>query len=210
MAQHSNRNNTFWRSLLQAIPVNAWIALIVTLVVVLTLFWLIYPSANNVAKVGQTATVSLTPTQIKQIESIGQWEFLAVSDEEIVDTVKHGFFSDSELIRIYYGTLRLGIDLSKAHKGWIRLDGDTLCAELPQVCLLDNDFIDEARTRTFYETGAWTPADRKQLYQKACILMRKRVMTKENMNRATRLAEEQFTKLLHAMGFEYVRVITVK
>ena len=91
---------------------------------------------------------TLTPTQIKSIESIGEWEFLAVSDEEIVDTVSHGFFGDSELIRIYYGTLRMGIDLRQARKGWIRLEGDTVCADLPPVRLLGNEFIDEARTST--------------------------------------------------------------
>lgn len=209
MAQRNN-NRSLWYRLLSVVPINVWIALFVTLAIVLALLWAFYLTGNNVVAVSNTEKVSLTPTQIKSIESIGQWEFLAVSDEEIVDMVKHGFFSDSELIRIYYGTLRLGLDLSKVSNGWIRLDGDTLCAYLPKVCLLDNNFIDEARTRTFYETGTWTPADRKQLYLKACLLMRKRVMTSENVRRATLQAEEQMTKLLHAMGFEHVRITWAK
>ena len=111
MAQRNN-NRSLWYRLLSVVPINVWIALFVTLAIVLALLWAFYPTGNNVVTVSNTEKVSLTPTQIKSIESIGQWEFLAVSDEEIVDTVKHGFFSDSELIRIYYGTLRLGLDLS--------------------------------------------------------------------------------------------------
>ena len=154
--------------------------------------------------------VTLTPTQIKSIESIGEWEFLAVSDEEIVDTVSHGFFGDSELIRIYYGTLRMGIDLRQARKGWIRLEGDTVCADLPPVRLLGNEFIDEARTQTFYETGTWTAADRKRLYLKASRIMRQRVVNRDNLNKASQQAEAQMDKLLHAMGFEYVRITVGK
>ncbi len=60
--------------------------------------------------VGQT---QLSPTQIRTIENIGQWEFLSISDEELIDTTRHGFFGDDKLVRIYYGTLRLGIDMKE-------------------------------------------------------------------------------------------------
>ena len=89
-------------------------------------------------------SIDITPTQIRSIEQIGKWSFLEISDEEIVDTIRRGFFSDDELVRIYYGTLRLGIDTRQAHEGWIAMRGDTLCATLPPVKLLDNDFIDDA------------------------------------------------------------------
>ncbi len=210
MSKQSNKDKSCWNRFLQTIPVKAWIGLFITLAVALVLLWVICSIDKNMVTAGRTEKVMLTPTQIKSIESIGEWEFLAVSDEEIVDTVKHGLFSDAELIRIYYGTLRLGIDLGKVRKDWLRIEGDTLYACLPQVCLLDSDFIDEARTRTFYETGTWTPADRKQLYLKACRLMRKRVMSKDNVRRATLQAEEQLEKLLHAMGVQYVRVTSEK
>ena len=39
----------------------------------------------------------------------------------------------------------------------ITLQGDTLQATLPKVTLLDKDFIDEAKTKSFYESGKWTP-----------------------------------------------------
>ena len=38
---------------------------------------------------------------------------------------------------------------------------------LPKIGLLDKDFIDEARTESFYESGSWKPSDRDALYKKA-------------------------------------------
>lgn len=211
MAKQDNKKKSLARRILGAIPVNAWIAFFVVGAIALMLLWMIYgPGESNVVTTERVERVTLTPTQIKSIESIGEWEFLAVSDEEIVDTVSHGFFGDSELIRIYYGTLRMGIDLRQARKGWIRLEGDTVCADLPPVRLLSNEFIDEARTQTFYETGTWTAADRKRLYLKASRIMRQRVVNRDNLNKASQQAEAQMDKLFHAMGFEHVRITVGK
>lgn len=211
MAKQDNKKKSLARRILGAIPVNAWIAFFVVGAIALMLLWMVYgPGESNVVTTERVERVTLTPTQIKSIESIGEWEFLAVSDEEIVDTVSHGFFGDSELIRIYYGTLRMGIDLRQARKGWIRLEGDTVCADLPPVRLLGNEFIDEARTQTFYETGTWTAADRKRLYLKASRIMRQRVVNRDNLNKASQQAEAQMDKLLHTMGFEHVRITVGK
>lgn len=211
MVKQDNKKKSLARRILGAIPVNAWIAFFVVGAIALMLLWMVYgPGESNVVTTERVERVTLTPTQIKSIESIGEWEFLAVSDEEIVDTVSHGFFGDSELIRIYYGTLRMGIDLRQARKGWIRLEGDTVCADLPPVRLLGNEFIDEARTQTFYETGTWTAADRKRLYLKASRIMRQRVVNRDNLNKASQQVEAQMDKLLHAMGFEHVRITVGK
>ena len=211
MAKQDNKKKSLASRILGAIPVNAWIAFFVVGAIALMLLWMVYGlGESNVVTTERVERVTLTPTQIKSIESIGEWEFLAVSDEEIVDTVSHGFFGDSELIRIYYGTLRMGIDLRQARKGWIRLEGDTVCADLPPVRLLGNEFIDEARTQTFYETGTWTAADRKRLYLKASRIMRQRVVNRDNLNKASQQVEAQMDKLLHAMGFEHVRITVGK
>lgn len=65
--------------------------------------------------------IDITPEQIESIKAIGEWEFLSVSYEELVDTIRHGFFSDSRLSRIYYGTLRLGINMHHVEPGWIQI-----------------------------------------------------------------------------------------
>ncbi|MBR1469104.1 MAG: DUF4230 domain-containing protein [Prevotella sp.] len=150
--------------------------------------------------------IELSPTIIEQIEAIGQWEFLAVSDEEIVDTVRHGVFSNDELVRIYKGTLRLGIDMADAAEGWIRADGDTIRVTLPPVKLLDENFLDETATRAFFETGKWTSQDRKKLAEKARRKMKNRCLTAANLSAAEQTGVSQFQQLLTSFGFEYVQV----
>ena len=125
--------------------------------------WVFWMNKDNEVAVEPQRQVELSPTQVRSIEAIGQWEFLAVSDEELVDTIRKGFFSDDQLTRIYYGTLRLGVDMSRVQKGWVTMRGDTIVCTLPPVQLLDKNFIDEARTRSFYESGKWSNADREAL-----------------------------------------------
>lgn len=123
-------------------------AVAATVAVVLLLHHL---NKGNSVEVVTNDKIDITPTQIEQIRSIGQWEFLSISDEELIDTVRHGFFSDDELVRIYYGTLRLGLDLSEARPDWIVSSGDSITMTLPRIKLLDKRFIDEGRTRSFFE-----------------------------------------------------------
>lgn len=154
--------------------------------------------------------IELTPMQVESIKNIGQWEFLSVSDEEIVDTTKSGFFRDARLARIYYGELRLGINLQNVTDQWIAYRDDTLMVTLPPITLLDEKFIDEARTRPFYEDGTWTEQERMQLYNKAYRMMRSRCYTERNRERARQHAIEQFTQLFHNMGIENVQVTSAK
>lgn len=128
-------------------------------------------TTSTPAVIAKNEKIDITPLQIRSIEQIGEWSFLEINDEELVDTVRHGFFSDDKLVRIYYGTLRLGINLKEAHEGWLAFEGDTLCAVLPPIRLLDNNFIDEARTRSFIESGKWTHQDRKAMYDRAARMM---------------------------------------
>ena len=72
-----------------------------------------------------------------------------------MDTVRRGFFGDDELVFIYYGTLRLGINLHEGNQDGSRPKGDSISVLLPPIKLFDDDFIDEARTRSFYESGDW-------------------------------------------------------
>ena len=150
--------------------------------------------------------VYMTPAQIESIRRIGQWEFLAVSTEELIDTMRRGIFFDDHLVRIYYGTPRLGIDLSRLDSTSISTNGTTLTLRLPDVQLLDEHFIDEARTRSFHESGQWTGTDRNTLYQRAQQRMKARAMTSENLATARQLAETQMLQLLRAMGFEQAEI----
>lgn len=183
------------------------IMLIVLLAVVIggALYWL---NKDNTVEVAAEEKTTLSPTQVESIEAIGQWEFLAINDEELVDTVRRSFFGDDQLVRIYYGTLRLGIDMKDVKEGWMKVDEekDSITCTLPPIRLLDNNFIDEARTKSFFEEGKWTGADRQAMYDRAYAMMKKRCITLVNTQTAQRNAKQQFREMLKAMGFNNVKI----
>ena len=131
----------------QSIISSRLVAILAALAVALVAVAVILSKCEGTAVVEEKSDhVEVTPATIASIKSIGQWEFLTIHDEEYVDTVREGFFSDDGLARIYYGTLRLGLDMSHLDDHAIRMEGDTvLVATLPPVGLLDRHFIDEAR-----------------------------------------------------------------
>ena len=178
---------------------------ILALILVGTLYWL---NKDNTVSVTTEEKTTLSPTQVESIEAIGEWEFLAISNEELVDTVRRGFFGDDQLVRIYYGTLRLGINMKDVKEGWIQANAgkDSIVCTLPPIRLLDNNFIDEARTRSFFEEGKWTGADRQALYDRAYAQMKKRCFTPANIRIAQRNARQQFRDMFKAMGFPNARV----
>lgn len=183
------------------------IIIILFLIIIIggALYWLNKDNTINVATEEKT---TLSPTQVESIEAIGQWEFLAINDEELVDTTRHGFFGDDQLVRIYYGTLRLGIDMKDVKEGWIQTDEkkDSIVCTLPPIRLLDNNFIDEAKTKSFFEEGKWTGADRQAMYDRAYAMMKKRCLTPVNYQTARRNAKQQFKDMFKTMGFTNVRI----
>lgn len=169
--------------------------------VVLVLWWLLFAEKDNHIGLEVDDGIDVTPEQIASIKAIGQWEFLSVSDEELVDTVRKGFLSDDQLVRIYYGTLRLGIDMSRVR---IYMQSDTITLSVPPVELLDQNFIDEARTKAFYESGKWQPKDREALYHKARRQMLAHGLTPENLRSAEQNADSQLRQMLKAMGYQNI------
>jgi len=174
--------------------------------IIIFLWWLLIAEKDNHVSVEVDDGINITPEQIQSIRDIGQWEFLSISNEELVDTVRKGLFSDDQLVRIYYGTLRLGIDLSKTKKNWISAHGDTVVVKLPKVGLLDKEFIDETRTKAFYESGRWTARDREALYRKARRQMLSHALTKQNLKTAEANAEDHVRQMMKTMGFNNITV----
>ena len=179
---------------------------VVTLAVILIAVVWYYKSQSDDVGVEVEQTIDLTPEQITSLKDIGEWEFLSIADEEMVDTLRKGIFSDDQLVRIYYGTLRLGINMKKTKDGWIRKQGDSVLVTLPPIELLDKDFIDEARTHSFYESGKWSERDLAALYKRAYNNMRRRCLTRSNIQSAEDNATAQFDKMLRTMGHENVVV----
>ena len=167
---------------------------------------LIITGTETSFRISKSERINITPIRVQDIRDIGQWEFLSISDEELVDTLEENWWRDKELIRIYRGTLRLGIDLGKVKEQWIYLQGDTAVVELPGIELLDEDFIDEANSEAFFETGSWNQDAREALYQKAKRQMYNRCYTRENIRKAEENAKEQLAQFVKAMGFEHAIV----
>ena len=174
--------------------------------VILLAIWLYRSLGDSRLEIGANDSIGLTPTQIESIKAVGEWEFLSISTEELVDTTRKRLFSDDQLVRIYYGTLRLGVNMKEVEPGWIQQRNDTLFLTLPKVGLLDRDFIDEARTKSFYESGTWKPADRDALYQKAYRLMLTHGMTNENLQAAELNASQQLRQMMLSMGYKNVKI----
>ena len=199
MKDQQFKENQVARLILTALTIIAFVVMVLTLTVKGT--------TNEVELAPDNKKIEVTPIQITSVKEIGQWEFLSVSDEELVDSMESRIFGQpKKIVRIYYGTLRLGVDLSKLQDDDVVLRGDTVDVTLPAISLLDNDFIDEAKTTSFYETGTWPQSTRAALFQKAKKQMLARCMTRENVHIAQYNAVEEITRVFKAMGFEYVDV----
>ena len=190
---------------------SSYIKIGISIIVVGLLFavimWVKSITKGNYVAFGADTAIDVTPTQIQSIKAIGEWEFLSLSAEELVDTVRKGFFTNDELVRIYYGTLRLGVNMHQVEPGWLTAKGDSVIMKLPKIGLLDKDFIDEARTKSFYESGSWKPTDRDALYKKAYRQMLKHCLTKENLQAAEVNADQQLRNMMQSMGYKNIKIV---
>ncbi len=180
--------------------------LIGAIAAVVLLTWLVQSVKKTEVSIDVDEQINVTPEQIESIKAIGEWEFLAIADEELVDTVRKGIFSDDHLVRIYYGTVRLGINMHQVEPGWIKASGDSIEVTLPKIGLLDRDFIDEARTKSFHESGRWKPEDREALYKKAYQKMLRHCVTPENIRSAQQNGDAQFRHMMKTMGYEHIKI----
>ncbi len=179
----------------------------VTLVLVVAAVFLIKRALTDQhIEVSHNQEISITPVVMESIRNTGQWVFMEIADEELVDTIRHGFFGDDELARVYYGTLRLGFDMQQYKEEWLSVRGDTLIATLPPIGLVDDNFLDEARTRSFYESGKWSEEDRAALAKKAKDKMRQRCLSKSNLASARKSARTQLWTMFRALGFKNIRI----
>ena len=179
---------------------------VAVIVIILLAVGLYRALSDSHLELGADDSIGLTPTQIESIKAVGEWEFLSISTEELVDTTRKRLFSDDQLVRIYYGTLRLGVNMKQVEPGWIEQRNDTVFLTLPKVGLLDRDFIDEARTKSFFESGTWKAADREAMFQRAYRKMKAHCLTPDNLQTAETNAYEGFRKLLRAMGFQNIEI----
>ena len=180
---------------------------LVAVIVVAGLAWRLIDEVKDAKiEVVSDNKIDITPEVIQSIKSIGEWEFLSIADEEMVDTIRKGIFTDDHLVRIYYGQLSIGVNMRKVGPRWIEATGDSVTVTLPKVELLDNDFIDEARTKSFYESGRWSAADREAMYRRAYSMMKRNCLNAKNIRAAEMNAEAQIANIMKGLGFRAVTV----
>ena len=125
------------------------IILVLVAVIVGGIVWLNFDSPTITV---EKTKIDNTPNQIKEIKSIAEWEFLSIECEVLVDSVrKRSFFiTDDRLVRIYRGSLRLGVNLKEADENWINVEDSVVYVNLPKIKLLDDRFIEEAGSVSFF------------------------------------------------------------
>lgn len=185
-----------------------WVAAIAAAIVALSVVYKSFQTNPPVQlKVVKNTRIDLTPEQVQSIRNIGEWEFLSVSTEEFIEWHRQRTFGSDHLVRIYSGTLRIGIDMNKADKDWFTSLPDSVAQlRLPRVALLDNHFIDEARTRSFYQKGTIPAEAYDKMYAEAQSTMKRRCLTPKNLKTAEKNAIEHFTRMFKAFGFKTVQI----
>ena len=200
------KNKSLLRLLLEQSKDITTLLIVLAVVIAIAIMLIVWIFRSTKISIENENHVTISETQIQALKDIGQWEFMAINDEELIDTIRKGLFRDDELTRIYYGTLRLGIDMKDVQEGWISVKNDTLLVTLPPIKLLDTNFIDEALTTTFFEAGKWNQQTRAEMYDKAKSLMIRRCLTPSNIQSAQQNASAQFYQILQSMGFEHVKI----
>lgn len=185
-----------------------WIFAVAAIVIAITYIYIgIKENSPIHLEVERNTRIDLTPEQILSVRDIGQWEFLTINTEELVEWQRSRTLTTDRLTRIYQGTLRLGIDMSKASDDWFTsLPDSTAQLILPHAALLDNNFIDEARSRSFYEKSSIPPEARDQLYAQARKKMMQRCLTPQNLQTTERNARNEFTRIFKSFGFKTVTI----
>lgn len=148
--------------------------------------------------------IDITAEEVREAFPLAKMEFLTIETEELAEMSKNGFWGTSHLARIYPGKIRLGIDMTQLGPDWISVAGDTAKLRLPMPGLLEENFIDEAESRPFHESGSWSSAEREMLYRKAHAAMLERSLTPARRQEARKSATNYFSRALFALGFKYV------
>ena len=86
------KNNILMRWLRLKRRIMTFLLVLISVVVIVAVAYIIFSVKDSNIEVTDSTTVEITPSQIESIRAIGEWEFLTVNDEELVDTIDKGFF----------------------------------------------------------------------------------------------------------------------
>ena len=66
----------------------------------LLVWWLVRGIQRTEVSIEADQTIDITPQQIESIRAIGQWEFLTLNDEELVDSTESRILNSDKKITI--------------------------------------------------------------------------------------------------------------
>lgn len=181
----------------------------VCLIVVVAVLYMCHAAKSVTAGHQTEVVVTPTPVNLDSIRAIGQWAFLAVEMDEVVDTVDRGLFSSDRISVAYHGTLHYGIDVAEARPGWVTIAGDTaVSVVLPPVKLLDDRFLDERNVKVYEGRDDMDfinkPTVRAALVRKAKAAMIRR--GRENIPEARGKAEAEVRRIFSQHGYKKIVV----
>lgn len=182
---------------------------VVCLIVMVAVLYMCHAAKSVTAGHQTEVVVTPTPVNLDSIRAIGQWAFLTVEMDEVVDTVDRGLFSSDRISVAYHGTLHYGINVAEARPGWVTIVGDTaVTVVLPPVKLLDDRFLDERNVKVYEGRDDMDfinkPTVRAALVRKAKAAMIRR--GRENIPEARGKAETEVRRIFSQHGYKKIVV----
>ena len=177
---------------------------VVCLIVMVAVLYMCHAAKSVTAGHQTEVVVTPTPVNLDSIRAIGQWAFLTVEMDEVVDTVDRGLFSSDRISVAYHGTLHYGIDVAEARPGWVTI----VSVVLPPVKLLDYRFLDERNVKVYEGRDDMDfinkPTVRAALVRKAKAAMIRR--GRENIPEARGKAEAEVRRIFSQHGYKKIVV----
>lgn len=65
---------------------------LIVLIIAIAIFIFVTRLKPDYVETSTDQIISPTPTLIKTMQNIGEWEFLSIADEELIDTMREGIF----------------------------------------------------------------------------------------------------------------------
>lgn len=190
-----------------------YITIVVSALVAVTASYFCLQSCIENTGMGSEAEVraEMTPALLDSIRSIGEWQLMTVPLTMQVDTTQKRWLGlmEEKLQRSYTGTLSLGINMKQVPEEWSYIDEDTITLIVPDVCLLDTNFIDESKTRLIVSDNDNLEADPKVkgiMLRKARKLMIHAGVNKANLQNCRTEAQKELSRHFKAIGYKDVRV----
>lgn len=155
--------------------------------------------------------IVMTPAVLDSIHSIKQWELASVPVKTVVDTVEMRWMGlvKRTVSKKYEGCLSVGINLQSMPALRYRVSGDTISLVIPDVCVLDSNFIDETKTeilRSDNDDFEARPDVRKAMAERAKQRMLAEGLSPVTISECRHRAEKEVSERLKQIGYTEVEI----